>query len=233
MQYFNGSQRDGYADYKGSEPILRAEFRRLLRDLEESGTSSGKLLEIGCAYGFLLAEAQPKFDTFGFEICADAVESCRARGLNVECGPANDASMGSHGPFDVCIMLDVIEHLEQPHLVFEMIYRHLKPGGRVVISTGDWGSLLARAMGKNWRLMTPPQHLFFFTQRALTRMLERIGFSVRQITRPTKYVPLSLILFQFSRLVGISPKRIELPNWMAAPVNLHDALRAVAIRLAP
>lgn len=229
-EYFNGAQRDGYADYVGSEPVLRGEFRRLLQDLKRHGVHSGKLVEIGCAYGFLLSEAQSKFGTLGFEVCADAVASCHARGLHVECGPATDALMGASGPFDVAIMLDVIEHLENPGAVVKLIYQHLKPGGSVVISTGDWGSLLAKATGKHWRLMTPPQHLFFFTQKAITRLLEQSGFRVVEITHPTKYVPAGLILFQLSRILALKPKRIELPNWAAAPVNLFDAMRVVATR---
>lgn len=228
--YFNGSQRDGYADYTGSEPVLRAEFSRLLRDLSKSGVSSGKLLEIGCAYGYFLAEAQSMFETFGFELCSEAVANCRARGLNVACGAANDELLTAHGPFNVAVMLDVIEHLETPGSMLQMLHRHLQPGGRLIISTGDWGSLLAKVTGRNWRLMTPPQHLYFFTQTAITRMLEHAGFRVLQFSHPFKYVPVSLILFQLLRLAGLRPKRLEVPGWMAAPVNLFDAMRVVAIR---
>lgn len=229
-EYFNGNRADGYADYAGSEPVLRSEFRRLLLHLEKHEVHSGKLVEIGSAYGFLMLEAQEKFETVGFEVCADAVAKCRARGLNVESGPVNESSLEAHGPFDVAIMLDVIEHLQNPESVLSMIFRNLKPGGCIAVTTGDWGSLTAKLMGRSWRLMTPPQHLFFFTQTAMVRMLERIGYRILEITHPAKHVPASLILFQLSRLLGLQPKPTKLPNWMSVPVNLFDAMRVVASR---
>lgn len=52
--YFQGGQPDGYSDYVGSEDVLRAEFRKVLEELRRAGCGGGKLLELGCAYGFFL-----------------------------------------------------------------------------------------------------------------------------------------------------------------------------------
>src|SRR5262245_55242133 len=54
--YFAGSQSDGYADYLGSESVLRREFRKVVKSLLRQGRTSGNLFEIGCAYGFFLME---------------------------------------------------------------------------------------------------------------------------------------------------------------------------------
>ena len=51
-EYFTGGRKDGYADYVGSELILRKESRKVLRGLARAGRKSGRLLEIGSAYGF-------------------------------------------------------------------------------------------------------------------------------------------------------------------------------------
>jgi hypothetical protein len=55
--YFDGQYKDGYGDYRGSEPVLREEFRRLVQHLAELSIKGGRLLEIGSAYGFFLLEA--------------------------------------------------------------------------------------------------------------------------------------------------------------------------------
>jgi hypothetical protein len=73
--YFSGLQVDGYADYPGSESVLRREFRHVLRTLFRSGSKGGKLLEVGCAYGFFLSEASAYYQCVGVEI-APAVGGC-------------------------------------------------------------------------------------------------------------------------------------------------------------
>jgi len=58
--YFQGGHADSYGDYQGSEAILRAEFRRTIDYLLTQAPGRDRLLEFGCAYGFLLQEAAPE-----------------------------------------------------------------------------------------------------------------------------------------------------------------------------
>ena len=67
-------------------------------------------------------------------------------------------------------MLDVIEHLRDPAETVRLLVEALAPRGLLVITTGDWGSLCGRLMGRHWRLMTPPQHLFFFSKSNLAAL---------------------------------------------------------------
>src|SRR5215831_13979182 len=105
QSYFEGGHRDGYVNYQGSRDVLAAEFRRVLHDLAAVGARDGRLLEIGCAYGFFLDEARASFQVSGVELAADAVAACRTRGLDVV-READDAFYRSHAPFDVVVMLD-------------------------------------------------------------------------------------------------------------------------------
>jgi SAM-dependent methyltransferase len=227
--YFRGGQADGYANYQGSRHVLVGEFRRVLRELAAAGAHQGRLLEIGCAYGFFLDEARASFQVSGVELAAAAVAACRARGLDVV-READDAFYRSRAPFDVVVMLDVLEHLEAPATVLRTVHRHTRPGALLVITTGDFGSLTARLLGRRWRLMTPPQHLWFFTELSLGRLLERQGFRVLRATRPWKFVPLHLIAYQLSRYVGGQKwlRHVRIPG--GVPVNLFDAMRVIAKR---
>jgi len=201
----------------------------VLRDLAAAGARDGRLLEIGCAYGFFLDEARASFRVSGVELAPEAVAACRTRGLDVV-QEADDAFYRSRAPFDVVVMLDVIEHLQAPDEVLTTVHRHTRPGALMVISTGDFGSLAARLFGRRWRLMTPPQHLWFFTERSLKRLLEQRGFRVVRATRPWKLVPLHLIAYQLSRYLGgqNSLRRVRIPG--GVPVNLFDAMRVIAVR---
>jgi 2-polyprenyl-3-methyl-5-hydroxy-6-metoxy-1,4-benzoquinol methylase len=230
--YFAGGQTDGYANYVASEAILRAEFREVLQELDAIGANRGRLLEIGCAYGFFLIEAQRSFDVVGIEIADDAVAFCRSRGLDVHQGGLSDELLRNQGQFDVVVMLDVIEHLPDPESALRIVRRHLLPGGHLVLTTGDWMSLISRISGRYWRLMTPPQHLFFFSPNTLASLLTRVGFHSIRCTHPWKRVPLRLALFQALRAVGLQRllPRSSMLDKLGIPVNLFDAMRIVATR---
>jgi 2-polyprenyl-3-methyl-5-hydroxy-6-metoxy-1,4-benzoquinol methylase len=229
-EYFQGGLADGYSDYVGNENVLRADFRSVIEDLHRAGASGGKLLELGCAYGFFLVEAKPYFEVYGIEVSESAVRFCQSRGLNVEQGVLTDEYVGRQAPFDVVVMLDVVEHLMEPDAVIELLHRAMKPGAKLLISTGDWESRLSRVMRKNWRLMTPPQHTLFFSPRTMAAMLARLGFDIIECRKPWKRVPLDLALYQLGRIMGISkPPRLKGVH-LGLPVNLFDAFRVIAVR---
>src|SRR5262245_57611454 len=173
--YFSGQRADGYADYRGSEPVLRREFAGTVAFIRRH-RSGGKLLDVGCAYGFFLQEAKSFFEVSGIELAEDAVAHCRRSGLNVLGGVTDEPNLARLGPMDVIVLLDVIEHLPDPRETLRLCGHHLNPGGIIVITTGDFASVYARWAGRHWRLMTPPQHLWFFTPGSITRLGEALGF---------------------------------------------------------
>jgi 2-polyprenyl-3-methyl-5-hydroxy-6-metoxy-1,4-benzoquinol methylase len=226
--FFNGNTEGGYPDYITSEKVLRAEFRTILDHVRQI-VPSGTLIEIGAAYGFFLLEAKTQYEVHGVEIADDAAEFARARGLDVRTGGLTRSILEEIGSIDLVVMLDVIEHLEDPKAALELCSEFLRPGGAVILTTPDFGSALARITGKSWRNMTPPQHLWYFTRDSITRIAAAAGLEVDQIGHPWKRVPISLIVQLISRYTGV-----ELPQSMLTslskigmPVNLFDAMRVV------
>lgn len=225
--YFNNEREVGYGDYVGSETVLRREFRETARFFSKFVPSGKKLLELGTAYGFFLLEAKDQFDCVGVEVSAAASQAARDRGLDVRTGIFDDAMAKEIGPVDAVVMLDVIEHLTDPLDVVTRIHESLTPGGHVMITTGDFGSLFGRITGKKWRLMTPPEHLFFFTEKSLRKMLERVGFEVVDVRHPWKLVPVGLVIHQIATKLKLPPPR-AVGSSVGVPLNLFDAMRVVA-----
>jgi len=227
--YFQGGHRDGYADYEGSGEELRHEFRRVATALKRH-VSHGNLIELGCAFGFFLEETRRDFKTCGVEISDHARAQCRLRGLDVV--RALDAEfLASRGPFDAAVMLDVLEHMQDPSNVLDQLHAAMRPGAELLVTTGDYGSVLARAMGRHWRLMTPPQHLWFFSPKTVSALLERHGFEVHTVEHPWKLVPLALVAYQATRYLGGQElfRRFVPPG--RVPLNLFDSMRVIARRV--
>jgi SAM-dependent methyltransferase len=223
--YFSGAHADGYGDYLGSEPVLRREFARTV-DVIRRYRASGRLIELGCAYGFFLQEARRFFDVAGIELADDAAAHCRRAGLTVATGVADAGTLARFAPLDVVVLLDVIEHLPDPRGTLALAAQHLNPGGIVVITTGDFASLHSRVAGPRWRLMTPPQHLWFFTPESIRRLANVLGLRLELLGHPAKLVPLSLIAFQLRRMLGLRGGAAKAGS-LGLPVNLFDAMRVV------
>jgi len=226
--YFQGGRSDGYSDYAGSEEVLRTEFRRTLSYITRFARKGGRLLEVGCAYGFFLAEAQRYYDCVGIEIAENAVKFCQLRGLNVSNYSLDSNFIHDKAPYDIIMMLDVIEHLPNPSDVISSAGKIMREGGTLVITTGDWESWLARIMGKAWRLMTPPQHLFYFSRRTLSQLLSCNGFEVMDFSHPWRVVPFGLAAYQLSSRLGIELPDFAGKSGLGFPINLYDSMRVTA-----
>lgn len=224
--YFSGGRPDGYADYRSAESILRREFADTVNFIRQ-WRASGRLLDVGCAYGFFLEEAKRFYQVAGIEIAEEAAAACRGRGLNVINGVADEGNLAAIGMVDVIVLLDVIEHLPDPRETLSLCASHLNPSGIIVITTGDFASLAARVAGAHWRLMTPPQHLWYFTPESLRRLAPSLGLSLARYDHPWKLVPLSLINFQLRRMLGLPQARKASARAIGIPVNLFDAMRCV------
>ena len=224
--YFSGGHADGYSDYQGAEAVLRREFAGTV-DFIRGFREGGKLLEVGCAYGFFLQEAVRYYEVAGIELADNAAEHCRAKGLLVLNGVADEANLAQIGCVDIVVLLDVIEHLPEPAETLALCSKYLKPEGLIIITTGDFASMVAKLSGANWRLMTPPQHLWYFTPESIRQMSNRLGLMVQCLDHPWKSVPASLILFQLRRMLGLPSVRVRAGSSIALPVNLFDAMRLV------
>ena len=102
-----------------------------------------------------------------------------------------------------------------------------------MITTGDFASRYARLAGAHWRLMTPPQHLWYFTPASVERLAQSLDLHLEAVAHPWKIVPTSLILFQISRMLGIRSRGLPAASRLGLPVNLFDAMRVVLRKGSP
>jgi 2-polyprenyl-3-methyl-5-hydroxy-6-metoxy-1,4-benzoquinol methylase len=227
-EYFASQSKGGFPDYRASERVLRAEFRGTV-EFARRVVPSGRLLEIGAAYGFFLIEAGACYEAHGIEIADEAAAFARGRGLDVRTGRPTRQAFAEIGMVDVVVMLDVIEHLEDPREVLCLCGQHLRPGGAVILVTPDFASPLARLAGRRWRNMTPPHHLWYFTPDSLARLAAAAGLTIAEVAHPWKRVPAALVLQLLGRAAGFGwpQSMLSAASRVGIPANLFDAMRVV------
>jgi len=164
------------------EEAFRDENRALLDGFARLCTP-GRLLEIGCAGGWLLKHALERgWEARGVELSAEAVEHARKLGLDVHHGDLAGARFPDSF-FDLVYMGDVLEHVPDCRAVLAEVARVLKPAGfaylRGPVTTNSLARRLAlrgyKFAGRPIVLREPPYHLWEFTPRSLVRLFRTAG----------------------------------------------------------
>ena len=138
----------------------------------------GRMLEVGTGAGFFLKAAERAgWSVAGIEVSREAVGFARDQlALDVRQGSAEELQYPD-ASFDVAVLFEVIEHLLDPLRALQSVWRAAKPGGRVFLSTPNFDALSRRILGRQWAVLSPAEHLYYFTEKSLGRLLTRAGFA--------------------------------------------------------
>jgi 2-polyprenyl-3-methyl-5-hydroxy-6-metoxy-1,4-benzoquinol methylase len=119
--------------------------------------------------------------------------------------------------FDIISCIEVIEHVPYPKTVLELLARSLKPGGLLILTTGNLASPLARLQGIHFTYCVPEIHVSLFNPTLLSRLYREVGLT------PILMKPAGTIKFRFLKNLARIPGGRMLA-WLAAfPLVLHLA----------
>lgn len=152
---------------------------RYLHELLKSTAPGNRVLELGCSYGFTLANLRAlAWQVSGVELDARAAAFARETlNIPVEVASADQTPL-PRDAYDAIMLLHVIEHLTDVSGVLHRCHDALRPGGVILIKTPNVTSLSSRLCGGRWEWSAPPEHLRLFSPRSLCSTLERHGFEV-------------------------------------------------------
>jgi len=162
--------------------------RGVLDDIEGALGRRGRLLDLGCGPGFLLKAAQDAgWTVAGADVSAFATAHAREQfGVrDVTTGPLEAVEFPAES-FDAVTLQHVVEHFRDPIRMVQRIRQWLVPGGILCLETPDIDSGRARREGVQWTHIKVPEHLFYFNERTLTRLLSSQGFTIRAAHREVK-----------------------------------------------
>jgi SAM-dependent methyltransferase len=195
-RYYRGEGPDPYVDYESEYRDYRQTPRQLeFEDLTRlagdflKGTPAPSAarapvawLDFGCGAGGFLKFLRDRATLAGrpLELTGHDVGSyadlLRTRDgfriLGLE-----EISRTPAGSFEVISMIEVIEHLPDPAPVLAAVARLLRPGGLLLLTTGNLDSPIARRQGLAYRYCAPEIHVSLFTPRSLARLYARHGLT--------------------------------------------------------
>jgi len=200
--YFGGEGGAGYSQYESQEAEYLATFREDVRRIAEF-VPEGRILEVGCGYGYFLQCAiDAGYDAYGIDLSPAAVKWASERHPGrVFRGLLEEVPEIQNQQYDVIFGSHLIEHLTDPTAFMRTASRLLRPGGLVVFVTPNIKSLLARVSGPRWVSFKIPEHVSYYDPHTITELFHRTGFSVRAIDSAYQHYALPFVASRLRELL--------------------------------
>ncbi len=136
-----------------------------------------KILDIGCASGSLLYSLKKHApgELVGIDVSDYPISFGRERyNLDLRCTSLENARLPiAH--FDLIMLIDVLEHVENLHGFLREMRRLLASGGSIFILTPNFASY--EFAGKRWHCLHQDfEHLHYFSPESLRKISARAGF---------------------------------------------------------
>jgi 2-polyprenyl-3-methyl-5-hydroxy-6-metoxy-1,4-benzoquinol methylase len=200
-----------------------ATISALVRRALSAGTVNQRVLDIGCCVGHLISgvrDAVPGVDYSALDCSQKAIEHAvrMYSGIDFLVANANHIPYPPHH-FDGVICANVWEHLPDPVRCLREIWRVLRPGGFLVISTPSryrLYNLLRVIRGAPVSLMSP-NHVTEYSVGQVKDQLRFAGFDVKRVESRL----VSDSIWEFRKLIGFGLIAPLLSLWIMATGSHH------------
>ncbi len=140
----------------------------------------------------------------GLEPSPEGFEYAKSQGLTVCQSGIEDFSCVGQERFDVVSILNVLEHLRNPaETLINIREKLLKPGGLLIVDVpnefNDFQTTGNAEFGLNEWWVCPPNHINYFSNTSLKRLLEKCSYKVH---RSEASFPLDMFLVMGDVYVG-------------------------------
>lgn len=175
----------GHVNYNNLK--INPTFKKIVNEIKYLGFK-GKVLDIGCAKGFFLAECQKNnFEVYGVDISSYIVNHAKKflkTNKIYKIDLTSEKLAFKNNYFDIVTMLDSLEHIENPQNALREAYRILKKGGLLHIRLPGFD-----------RGLLEQSHVNFYNTKSLTTLLEKHNFQILKLGEEGGFlqIPLGLI----------------------------------------
>lgn len=192
-------QKDHYGSYKKIKDNPR--YKKIWKFIIHNDLK-GRLLDIGCADGsFSLPLIRRGLDCYGLEVMEEAVRESEEKGIKVTKGSFLEPLPFRDNFFDIVFAGEVVEHTVDDAKFLLDIYRVLKPGGFLILTTPNLVSFSNRflmLLGRMPRFVHNEFHYKIYNSKVLSNKMKSAGFTIDKIS--SSYI---LISSYFIKSVGV------------------------------
>lgn len=164
-------------------PNSTIDAKKIINNLTKI-TNQKKFLDVGAGYGFFSREAnKANFDVTALELNDNVRKIFKLlNGFEAINKNFNKKFVDENKQkFDVVLLSQVLEHIPMEADPISNIYNLLKPGGICVVAVPHFGSTFSILQGKKDMFIDPPEHLNFFSKKALILIFKKFGFKLIKI----------------------------------------------------
>ena len=174
VEYF----QQNYSDKKNDsyfESTTRREISQIqLRFVNSLMESPGTILDVGAGDGtFMKVAIDGGWRAVGLDPAAKQTRDIEG-GSQLISGTLED--LNSEHRFDIITLWDVIEHVDDPQNLIRECVPLLRPGGYLIIETGNYQSADRISGGADWWAYQA-DHRWYFSPKILTALMEEIGLT--------------------------------------------------------
>lgn len=137
-----------------------------------------KLIDVGCGIGEFVYQLKDRFNTLvGVDISSREIDFAKKRMEKFEnvflyLGELNSFHFPD-GHFNVCLCLDVLEHVPTVFPLLQEIYRILRAHGDLIVTVPNWYDIIvSKVLNKN------PQHVNTLTPWHWMTIIKKVGFKI-------------------------------------------------------
>lgn len=163
----------------------RARFVEYEAMIKSDFPAPGRVLDVGCNAGELLELfREAGWSVAGVEASPGPAAYARKK-LNAPIWEGSaEAAIPQGETFDLITMTHVLEHVRRPGELLARLRRALRPGGAILIEVPNADDALIGLFRGYYRPLCPGDHVSFFDDGSLRRLLVESGFSVVSMASP-------------------------------------------------
>jgi 2-polyprenyl-3-methyl-5-hydroxy-6-metoxy-1,4-benzoquinol methylase len=195
-----------------------------------SCSTSIRVLDVGCWDGTLLSRLPESWTRHGVELNKKAALIAQSRGLNVFPEPIETLSLKSNY-YDLVLMMDVWEHLDNPLIVFQKISDVIRPGGYLFALTGNGNCLGAKLFKGHWYYFNYTEHITFFSPHSAKMALDKVNVETLKIYKLPHHSTSNLLVKKVLNNFIKSSNKEGNTFFLPLPISAKDRLFLMASRL--
>ena len=203
-------------------------FELFFKKVKKYLNKEHKILEIGAYYGILGNLISPHVKEYhGLELSTHAANYAKKNfNLNM-ITEKPEQYLEKDNKYDLIIMTDVIEHLDNPFKVLSLIEKSLNEEGQLILSTFNFDSMFSKIMGKKYPWIIP-MHKYYFSNTTIKNCLDKSNLELFDIQNDVRLISLEYLFQKFNvifspfKFISSVLLKIKFIKNLTIKINLYD-----------